>query len=100
MSAALALMQLKRAIPSEARNYLMKSQNNAKRYAIRKAQELSNTAKRRVNAGITNMVNKHVGNNPNARRLANSLKAHITGQINAASKFTRNRINAAPPLKM
>jgi hypothetical protein len=61
---------------------------------------MANVAKKRVNSGITGLVNKHMGNNPQARALANQLKTHISGKINSAHTTTQNQIKTASGFKL
>lgn len=90
----------KKMARNQARAMALKAQNQAKQYAVRKAQQVANAAKRRVNAGITGLVNKHMGNSPQARAMANQLKAHVTNKINMAHTITKNQIKAAPAVRL
>lgn len=94
------IARAKKMAENQARAMALKAQNQAKQYAARKAQQVANAAKRRVNAGITGLVNKHMGNNPQARALANQLKTHVSTGINAAHSVARNQIKAVPAARM
>lgn len=78
------------------RNMARKAQNQAKQYAAQKARQMANAAKRRVNSGITGVVQRHLGNNAQSRALANKLKAHVSNKINTVHSATANQIKAAP----
>lgn len=69
---------------AKAQEMAMAAAAQAQAMAAAKAQELANLAKRKANAGISSMVAQHFGNNNRSRALANSLKQHVTAQINAA----------------
>jgi hypothetical protein len=90
----------KKMAQNRARALALKAQNQAKQYASRKAQQVANAAKRRVNAGITGVVQRHLGNNAQARALANQLKAHVSNKINMAHAVTKNQIKTAPALRL
>lgn len=83
---------------NQARNMALKAQNKAKQYAAQKARQMANAAKRRVNTGITGIVQTHMGNNAQSRALANKLKLHISNKINTVHSVTKNQIKAAPSL--
>ena len=97
---AIAAQLAKKMAQNQARRMALKAQNQAKQYAARKAQQVANAAKRRVNAGITGVVQRHLGNNAQARALANKLKAHVSNKINTAHAVTKNQIKAAPTFKL
>jgi len=92
MSAAVGAFAKKLAQSEMAR----KAQNQAKKYAANKARQVANSAKRRANAGISTLVQKHLGNNAQSRALANKLKAHVANKINTANKIAQNQIKKAP----
>lgn len=87
-------------VKNKARNQARILTMNAKQFAAQKARQMANAAKRQANARISGMVQKHMGNNVRARALANQLKTHISGKINAAHTTTRNQIKAAPAFKL
>jgi hypothetical protein len=97
---AIAAQLAKKMAQNQARRMALKAQNQAKQYAARKAQQVANAAKRRVNAGITGVVQRHLGNNAQARALANKLKTHVSNRINTASSVAKNQIKAAPTFKL
>lgn len=67
-----------------------RAMNAAKMYAAQRAQQLANAAKKRVNSGVSALVNKHLGNTPQSRALANAMKAHITRGINVAHNSVKH----------
>jgi hypothetical protein len=75
-------------------------QNQAKKYAANRARQIANAAKRRANAGISSIVQKHLGNNAQSRALANKLKAHISSKINTVSALTQKQIKKSPGFKL
>ena len=87
-------------VKNKARNQARILTMNAKQFAAQKARQMANAAKRQANARISGMVQKHMGNNVRARALANQLKTHISGKINAAHTTTRNQIKATPAFKL
>ena len=98
--AATATNRAKKMAQNQARIMANKAQNAAKQYAARKAQQMANAAKRRVNAGISSVVQRHLGNNAQARAMANQLKAHVSNRINTASTVAKNQIKAAPAVRL
>ena len=100
MVSSLLASYVKNKARNQARILAMKAQNNAKQFAAQKARQMANAAKRQANARISGMVQKHMGNNVRARALANQLKTHISGKINAAHTTTRNQIKATPAFKL
>lgn len=86
----------KNAAIKMARNQAMAAKQAAikrgQQYAANMARRTANEARRRVNAGITQVVNRHLGNNANSRALANKLKANALRRINAAHNATKNQI--------
>lgn len=97
---AVATNRAKKMAQNQARALANKAQNQAKQFAARKAQQMANAAKRRVNAGISSVVQRHMGNNAQSRAMANQLKAHISNKINTASSVAKNQIKAAPAVKL
>jgi hypothetical protein len=95
MSAAVGAFAKKFA-QNQGRALALQAQNKAKKYAANKARQVANAAKRRANAGISTLVQKHLGNNAQSRALANKLKAHVANRINTANKMTQNQIKKAP----
>ena len=91
--ATIAVGLAKRLAENQARKLGVKAQAHAKQYAAQKTRQMANAAKKRVNSGITGIVNKHMGNSPQARALANKLKAHTINKINMVGKMTVNKIN-------
>jgi len=85
---------------NQGRNMALKAQNKAKQFAAQKTRQMANAAKRQVNARISGMVQKHMGNNVRARALTNQIKTHISGKINAAHATTQNQIKATPAFKL
>jgi hypothetical protein len=81
---------------NQGRNMAARAQNQAKQYAAQKARQMANQAKRRVNMGISGVVQRSLGNNAQSRALANKLKTHISGKINAVHNTTKTQIKAAP----
>ena len=79
-----------------AMNKLRKFAGQAQAQANRKAREMAQAAERRVNAGMYRVVNQHYGNNQRSRALANSLKRHVTNNMNRG----RNNIRITPPPMM
>jgi hypothetical protein len=96
----MAITFAKKLAQNQAKKLTMKAQNQAKQYAAQKARQMANAAKKRVNAGITGIVNKHMGNSPQARALANQLKTHTTQKINLVGKIATNKIKTSPGLKL
>lgn len=92
----IAQNKAKKFAQNQARAMALKAQNKAKQYAALKAKQMANAAKRRVNTGITGVVQRHLGNNAQSRALANKLKMHISNKINTAHNMTRSQIKAAP----
>lgn len=97
---SLAASFAKKIAQNQARALAVKAQNKAKQYAAQKARQVANAAKRRANAGITRLVQRHVGNNAQSRALANKLKAHVSNRINTAHAKTQNQIKATPGFKL
>jgi uncharacterized protein YpuA (DUF1002 family) len=98
--ASLGASFAKKIAENHARALAAKAQNKAKQYAAQKARQVANAAKRRANAGITSIVQRHMGNNAQSRALANKLKAHVSNKINLAHAKTQNQIKAAPSFKL
>jgi len=86
--AAVFTPEFKKRAMNAAKSFAAQHQNAAKAFAAQKARELANAAKRRVNSGVSALVNKHLGNTPQSRALANAMKAHVTRGINAAHSRT------------
>jgi hypothetical protein len=47
---------------------------------------VANAAKYHANRGLSSIVNKHLGNTPQAKSLANALKRHVNSKINNVHK--------------
>lgn len=87
-----AVSYAKNKAQNQARTLSLAAQNKAKQFALRKTRQVANAARKRVNAGITGLVNKHMGNTPQARALANQLKAHTVNKINMAASSVNKTI--------
>lgn len=81
---------------NQGKNMALKAQNKAKQYAAQKARQMANQTKRRINTGITGVVQRTLGNNAQSRALSNQLKAHVSSKINTVHRATSNQIKAAP----
>lgn len=90
----------KKIAQNKARELAIKAQNKAKQYAVQKSRQMANSAKSRVNSGITRVVQRHLGNNAQSRALANKLKVHVSNKINMVHAKTQNQIKATPSFKL